>query len=73
MSFATEELEISTNAARVDMDADSIRSSTRIESDSGITLASNYGIKASKIGFPFWKASGVLSGERKNRVVAPVK
>ena len=73
MSLATEELDISTSAARVDMDADRISSRIRTDSDPGITLESSSGIRASKTGLPPLKAPGVRSGLRKILLVAPVK
>ena len=61
------------SAASVDIDADKIKSSIRTDNDPGTTFAIISGIKASTIGLPFEKAAGVVSGERKNLVVAPVK
>ncbi len=72
-SFITAELEISTKAAKVDMDADKISSNMITDKNSGITCANNSGIKASKIGLPFSNALGVVCGDKNNRVVAPVK
>ena len=73
MSLTTDELEISISADSVDMEADKMRRRIRIDSDVGMTVDSRTGINASKIGLPFEKASGVVSGVRKTRAVAPVK
>lgn len=72
-SLAIDELEINTNAAKVDMEAARINSNINTDSISGITCTSNSGIKASNIGFPSLKAFGVLLDDKKNRVVDPVK
>ncbi len=73
MSLITAELEIKTNAAKVDIDADKINSNIKTDKESGITLANNSGINASKTGFPSANALGEFSGFKNNLVVAPVK
>ena len=45
----------------------------RTESDGGMTLARNSGIRTSTTGFPPANAPGALSGVRKSRAAAPVK
>lgn len=72
-SLVSDELEINTRAARVDMDAERIRSKIMTDNDSGITLARSSGIKRSKIGFPRSNASGLDSGVRNTLVVDPMK
>ena len=72
-SFVIAELEIRTNAARVDIEADRMRSRITTERAAGITVTRSSGINMSKTGLPFTNASGLLSGERNILVNAPVK
>ena len=67
------ELEIRTSAAKVDMEADRMSSSIRIDRDWGTIFVNSTGMSASKTGLPLSNASGVVAGDRNIRVVAPIK
>jgi len=73
MSLETEELEIRTRAAKVDIDADNTKSKIRMDSAGGTTRANNSGIKASNKGWPFLNALGAVAGERNSLKAEPVK
>ena len=64
MSLLTVELEISTSAASVDIEAESMRSRMSIESDSGMALVNSAGIRASKFGAPLAVKASVPSYRR---------
>jgi len=63
MSLATEELEIRTSAARVDMEAERIRSSIRMESEPGTTKAGS-GLGEGRHPGPNGSAGEEIIGER---------
>ena len=74
MSLVMDVLEISTNEARVDIEAARISSRMTTVRADGTTVISISGIKASKMGLPFSvNASGLVAGFKKTLVNAPVK
>ncbi len=70
----SDELDISTSAASVDMEADRISSRMITDSDSGITLAKSSGIRRSYIGTPALNtcANSGSPGDKKILVVEPM-
>jgi hypothetical protein len=73
-SFVTVELEIRTNAASVDIEAESISRRISIDSDPGMAFVRRAGMRASKFGAPLVvNASGVFEGLMKTLVSTPVK
>ena len=76
VGVTTDELDIRTNAAKVDIEADKIKIRIIIVNDSGTTIFKSSGITASgskTLASPIGNVNGAFPGFKKTRDVEPIK